>query len=219
MKTLNYIIVIILTVTRFVFGQGLFSSSLPGVESGTLTSHFDPSKSATGKVQIFKNGTIYINADEKVGNIVVANGIVQDYNVDPQNYPGAEIIDLKGNTAYPGFNDSHVHLLETSPFFVLGINMTKCFNSQAMADSIRARVSTLSEGDLVIGVGFSLEDYDKWTLDDLARIDAAAGSHPVFLGDKLGHNVIINTATMRLCGITPGAKVPVGGKTEFRPVS
>lgn len=212
MKTLNYIIVIIFTVTQFVLGQGLIPLSLPGVESGTVTSQFNPPKSATGKVQIFKNGTIYINADEKVRNIVVTGGIVQDYNIDPQNYPGAEIIDLKGNTAYPGFNDSHVHLLETSPFFVLGINMTKCFNSQAMADSIRARVASLSEGDLIIGVGFSLEDYDKWTLDDLGRIDAAAGNHPVFIGDKLGHNAIINTATMRLCGITPGIKVPMGGK-------
>lgn len=212
MKTLINIIVIIFTVTQFVLGQGVFPSSLPGVGNGIVASQFDLSKSVIGKVQIFKNGTIYINADQKVGNIVVADGTVQDFNIDPQNYPGAQIIDLKGYTAFPGFNDSHVHLMETSPFFVLGINMTKCFNSQAMADSIRTRAATLKEGDLIIGVGFSLEDYDKWTLDDLSRIDAAAGNHPVFLGDKLGHNVIVNTATMRLCEITPGAKVPMGGK-------
>lgn len=212
MKSIKYIIIIIFAFTRFVLGQQINETSSFFTDSGIDFSQFDQSKSAPGKLQIFTNGSIYINADQKVRNILVSGGIVLDYNIDPQNYPGAEFIDLGGNTAYPGFNDSHVHLLETSPFFVFGINMSKCFNSQAIADSIRSKVPYLNEGDLIIGVGFSLEDYDKWTLDDLARIDAAAGNHPVFLGDKLGHNVIINTPTMRLCGLTPDAKAPMGGK-------
>lgn len=38
------------------------------------------------------------------------------------------------------------------------------------------------------------------------------GSRPAFLGDKLGHNAIINTAAMNLTGLTPATAVPLGGK-------
>lgn len=163
-------------------------------------------------IKIFINGDIYINADEKVNNLLVINGIVSNFNVDLGQYPQAEIIDLKGKAAYPGFNDSHVHLLETSPFVVLGINMTKCYNAQAIADSLAAHLNNIKEGELMIGVGFSFEDYDSWNVEDLRKIDSITGGRLVFIGDKLGHNAIVNTAVLNYCKITPQTEVPLGGK-------
>lgn len=164
------------------------------------------------KYQIFHNGNIYINADEKVNNLLVKNGTVEGYNIDFFTYPDAEFIDLQGQSAYPGFNDSHVHLMETSPFFVLGINMTNCFDADCMAEAIKKRVDPTISNQLLVGVGFSLEDYDKWNLQDLKKIDDAAGDNFVFLGDKLGHNVLVNTKTLKLCGIIDTAEAPLGGR-------
>lgn len=162
-------------------------------------------------VLIFTNGIIYINADNKVENLLVVKGNVADYNVNLSNYPEAKIIDLKGAVAYPGFNDSHVHLMETSPFIVLGIDMKNCLTSSDIINSLASNVSKIKDGELMIGVGFSLEDYDKWSVDDLRKIDSITGNRLVFLGDKLGHNVIVNSATMNYCNITPQSEVPMGG--------
>lgn len=161
--------------------------------------------------QIFMNGKIYINADQKVDNLLVVDGVVADYNVNIDKYPQAEIINLKGKTAYPGFNDSHVHLMETSPFIVMGINMGACKNSQDIADSLAANVHKVKEGDLMIGVGFSLTNYDAWTPDDLEKVNKAAGNRLVFIGDKLGHNAIVNSAVLEYCGINPSTIAPMGG--------
>lgn len=163
--------------------------------------------------QLFVNGSIYLDADRKVGNLLIKDGLVAGYDVDPKKYRKAQVIDLQGAAAYPGFNDSHVHLLESGYTFYVGVNMTGVNNDVArMAQMIKDKAKTLPAGAPIIGGCFSLRDYDKWTLSDLARIDAASGDHPVFIGDKLGHNAVINTATMKLVGLTPKTPVPVGGK-------
>lgn len=163
--------------------------------------------------QLFTNGTIYIDVDKKVTNLLVKDGLVAAYDVNPKKYRKAQVIDLKGTAAYPGFNDSHVHLLESGYTFYVGLNMIGVNNDVAkMAKMIKEKAKTLPAGAPILGGGFSLRDYDKWTLKDLAAIDAAAGGHPVFIGDKLGHNAVINSATMKLVGLTAKTPVPVGGK-------
>lgn len=202
MKHLFYIIIsLFYTISLFAFDNNLFT---------TNTCIF-PIINEDDTIKIFINGDIYINADEKVDNLLVINGVVSDYNVKLEEYPQAEIINLKGKAAYPGFNDSHVHLLETSPFIVLGINMNKCLNSRDIADSLAAHIGNIKEGEIMIGVGFSLDNYDAWSVEDLKLIDSITGNRLVFLGDKLGHNVIVNTATLNFCNITTETEVPMGG--------
>ena len=65
----------------------------------------------TPKETLFLNGAIYVDADHKVANLLVRDGIVAGIDVDPDHYPRAERVDLGGAAAYPGFNDSHVHLI------------------------------------------------------------------------------------------------------------
>lgn len=64
---------------------------------------------------------------------------------------------------------------------------------------------------VITGAGFSVRDYNKWSLEDLAKLDEATGDRPAFIVDKLGHNAVMNTATMKLFTITPETKVPLGG--------
>jgi predicted amidohydrolase YtcJ len=174
---------------------------------------FAQSAIAREPMKLFTNGSIYIDSVNKVDNLLIAKGAVQAYNINPSKFRNLEIIDLAGATLYPGFNDSHVHLFETGAFFMpSAVNMTKCFDSASMAAEISKRIKELPAGKLILGVGFSLRDYDKWNLEDLKKIDDASGGAPVFLGDKLGHNVVVNSAAMKLCSITPQTKAPMGGK-------
>ncbi|MCX5973319.1 MAG: amidohydrolase family protein [Coprothermobacterota bacterium] len=167
---------------------------------------------SAGKVQLFANGSIYIDADRKVDNLLVRDGIVEEWNVDPAKYKDAELVDLKGAAAYPGFCDSHVHLAETGYFFHVGANLLGCNSVDDIVKVLEAMVIDLPANATVFGGGFSLRDYDKWTLEDLAKIDLITGDRPAFLADKLGHNAIINSATIKLSGMTSATKIPLGGK-------
>jgi len=161
---------------------------------------------------LFTNGTIYIDADKKAQNLLVKDGKVAGLNVQQEKHPAAVIVDLKGAAVYPGFIDSHVHLMESGTVFRLGADLVNCANVDAMVKRLAEKVKSIPEGGVVLGVGFSLHDYDKWSLDDLAKIDKVTGNRPAFLVDKLGHNAVINTVTMKLAGLTPATPVPVGGK-------
>ena len=65
----------------------------------------------TSKETLFYNGAIYIDADHKVATLLIRDGIVAGIDVNPDQYPRVERVDLEGAAAYPGFNDSHVHLI------------------------------------------------------------------------------------------------------------
>ncbi|OPY50778.1 MAG: isoaspartyl dipeptidase [Methanosaeta sp. PtaU1.Bin112] len=163
-------------------------------------------------IQLFINGSIYIDEEKKVDNLLAVNGVVNATNVNAEHYTDSSIIDLNGSVAYPGFIDSHVHLMESGYFFYVGANLIGCNSSDSMAKALEVKVKSIPENETILGAGFSLRDYDNWSLEDLAKIDRITGNRPAFLGDKLGHNAVINTAAMKLAGITPATKVPIGGK-------
>ncbi|MEI6531140.1 MAG: amidohydrolase family protein, partial [bacterium] len=167
---------------------------------------------SAGKVQLFTNGSIYLDAERKVDNLLVRDGLVEGWNVDPAKYANAELVDLKGAAAYPGFCDSHVHLAETGYFFHVGANLIGCNSVDEIVKALEAKVKDLPANATVFGGGFSLRDYDKWTLEDLAKIDRVTGDRPAFLADKLGHNALINSATIKLSGMTATTTIPLGGK-------
>ena len=164
------------------------------------------------EVFLFTNGTIYTDVDQKVGSLLVEDGVVVAHNVAVAQVPQATVIDLKNGVAYPGFNDSHVHLLETGYILSAGVDLLTCRSVDDIVEALAEKVKETPADGIVIGAGFSLRDYDKWTLADLAKIDAATGGRPAFLGDKLGHNAIVNSAAMKLAGLSPETPVPLGGK-------
>jgi len=176
------------------------------------SSVFQSLVSADSGPKLFINGSIYIDAGQKVQNLLIRNGSVEAYNVEPSLYKDAEIVDLNGAAAYPGFNDSHVHLAETGYFFHVGANLIGCKNADDIVKVLEEKVKGLPANATVFGGGFSLRDYDKWTLEDLAKIDKVTGDRPAFLADKLGHNAIINSATIKLSGMTAATDIPLGGK-------
>ncbi|MFH0800995.1 MAG: amidohydrolase family protein [bacterium] len=162
--------------------------------------------------QLFTNGSIYINADKKVDNLLVKDGVVAGYNVAPAEHGKAAVIDLKGAAAYPGFCDSHVHLMEAGYSLYVGAYLLGTTDADSMARVLEEKVKSIPDGGIILGLGYSLRDYDKWSLADLAKIDAVTGNHPAFLCDTLGHNAVINTAAMKLTNVTPKTPVPPGGK-------
>jgi len=192
-------------------GAGLAPSSL-GLDLGPAKAFADVKASGNKGAILFTNGTIYIDADKKADNLLVKGGKVAGWNVQPEKYATAVIVDLKGAAAYPGFIDSHVHLMESGTIFRLGADLVNCTDVDSIAKRLAEKVKSIPENGIVVGVGFSLHDYDKWSLADLAKIDAVTGNRPAFLADKLGHNAVINTATMKVAKLTPATPVPVGGK-------
>ncbi|MEM1345333.1 MAG: amidohydrolase [Pseudomonadota bacterium] len=132
--------------------------------------------------------------------------------------PATRVIDLGGRFAMPGLYDAHMHLLP------LGLAMD-CVDARyeaapsiaALVEAIRARAATQAPGTWVLARGY---DQGRWqegrhpSVDDL---DRAAPEHPVYLVRACGHVGVVNSAAMRLAGLTPETPTPPGGLIERGP--
>lgn len=166
----------------------------------------------TSKETLFLNGAIYVDADHKVANLLVRDGIVAGIDVNPEQYPWAERVDLGGAAAYPGFNDSHVHLITMAVAGSILEPTVGLEDPLAIAAVVGNRCEKEAPGTPVMGHGFKLEDYNDWTLADLAKIDELTGDTcPVMIADQLGHSYIVNSVAMQMSGIDDDTPDPPGG--------
>lgn len=172
-----------------------------------------------GSETLFVNGDIYIDADQKVDNLLVRDGVVAGINVNPVNHLHAQRVDLEGAAAYPGFNDSHVHLITMAVAGSILVPTPSKENPQQLeedpleiAKAVGAACKDLAPGTPRMGHGFKLDDYDAWHLADLAEIDALTGDQcPVMIADQLGHSYIVNSVALRMSGIDDDTPDPPGG--------
>jgi len=161
---------------------------------------------------IVKNGTIYVNSSTKASNLIVKDGVVLEYNGDESKYMplASGIVDLNGGFAYPGFHDSHDHMMETCTS-IKGIMINVNWTPDKIIEAVAAKAPSIPDGRPIIGDGFSYVLCSGWSLANLASLDTAAGNHPVLLMDSLGHNAIVNSVTMTQCKITSSTTPPFGG--------
>jgi predicted amidohydrolase YtcJ len=125
--------------------------------------------------------------------------------------PDAELIDLGGHFACPGFVDAHNHFSLTA----LAPREVDCRTPpvRSMADlfdRVRAAVATSPPGRFIRGHG-----YDDAALGGRhptrAELDEAAPHHPVVLVHWTVHRCVANSAALRLAGIPLDAEDPPGG--------
>lgn len=114
---------------------------------------------------------------------------------------GSEIIDAKGNSVFPGFFDTHVHLT------FMGLNMyaadlSVAGNKEELLRIITDRAKELKPGQWLHGVGYDETGYPGHQLPDMAELDEIFGDRPVLLERVDAHQVLVNSAAFRALGLS-----------------
>ncbi len=170
-------------------------------------------------VTIYTGGPIYTALDEAPtveavavadGNIV-ATGALSD--VEETAGDGAEIFDLAGAAMYPGFVDSHVHLLGIG-LRELELNLETVASIEALVAIVDESVQNAGEGDLVYGRGWIETDWPEGRAPTRDDLDPASPNNPVVLGRADGHAMVLNSAALDAAGVTQSTPDPEGGRIE-----
>jgi len=129
--------------------------------------------------------------------------------------PRTRVIDLRGRTAIPGFNDAHAHPI------TLGLHGTRIDVSPRVVRSIRdiqekirAAAALRPPGTWILAAGYDdahLTEGRHPTRDDL---DVAAPHHPVFVIRTDLHMGVANSRALEACGITEAEPDPSGGSFQ-----
>ena len=127
--------------------------------------------------------------------------------------------DLGGGWALPGFNDSHLHLLDVGR----GLASVDLFGASGPADiaarcAAFVRAHAVPPGQAVYGNGWNQDLFaEPHTLPTRADLDAAVPDHPLLLDRVCGHIMLCNTAALRAAGITSQTPDPPGGGIDRGP--
>lgn len=121
-------------------------------------------------------------------------------------------VDLKGKTVLPGLVESHGHLILTGLMTQrLNLAGAESLDELCAMVGVHAKVAAAGGGWL-LGGGWDQsrwQDYDEARL--LRRLDAASLGCPVFLTRVDFHAALVNSAALRLGGVTAETDDPAGG--------
>lgn len=159
----------------------------------------------------------YVAALAIRGNKILATGTTRALR--PLATARTKILDLRGKTVVPGFNDAHDHLgwpvrsnnNFSAEFSVPGLP------KRAVQDSLVRLVKQAAPGAWLSGtIGLAV------FRDRTARrpyLDSLAPHHPVVLQVAWGHGMVVNSAALRALGVADTAADPLGGWYERVPAT
>jgi predicted amidohydrolase YtcJ len=126
--------------------------------------------------------------------------------------PRSRVIELRGRTAIPGFQDAHVHPVHG------GLHLLRCsLHDELEADAyarIIADYARAQPGDAWIrGGGWYMAAFPGGS-PRRELLDRLVPDRPVVLSSRDGHSVWVNSRALELAGITPTTADPDDGRIE-----
>ncbi len=166
---------------------------------------------------IFINANVY-TANEKQPNAeaVAMKGdriVFAGSNAEVKKYKGAQtrVIDLHGATVLPGMTDAHHHL-EGVGFREMTLNLEGITNLQDFLAKVKAKVDQTKPGEWVTGRGWIETFWQPPVFPTRWDLDKVSPNNPVILQRADGHGTVVNSAALKIAGITKDTPSPFGGE-------
>jgi predicted amidohydrolase YtcJ len=125
------------------------------------------------------------------------------------------VIDLHGRTVTPGFGDSHVHPTHG------GLARIRCElheerGKDRYLEIVASYAASHPDAAWILGGGWSLADFPGG-LPRREDLDRVVPDRPVYLPNRDGHDVWVNSRTLELAGITRDTADPPHGRIARDP--
>lgn len=172
---------------------------------------------------ILINGKIYTMDNRR--NIVEAIGIKGDIiqklgTNDEVMLFGTEntrVHDLEGRAVLPGFNDSHMHLLNYG-FFLTLVDLVGVTSIEEMNNRVKDSIldNNVEKGKWISGMGWN-QDYFKGdkVFPTKYDLDKISKEHPIVLTRVCGHAVVVNSKALQVLNITRDSLQIEGGHFDL----
>lgn len=132
---------------------------------------------------------------------------------------GDEMINLKGCFVCPGFNDSHMHLLNFGQSLLSAPLGEHTESLSAVLGCLKAHLAKfpLNEGGWLTGRGWN-QDYftDVSRMPNRFDLDSVSTSVPIIITRACGHCCSVNSKALELAGINANTISPEGGSIGFQ---
>jgi predicted amidohydrolase YtcJ len=142
--------------------------------------------------------------------VIVAVG--DDAATAPYRGTATRMVDLGGAAVLPGLHDMHVHAQ------FAGLEQSACgfpygAKPDVIATKVKACATKAAPGEWIVGGNWVGAVFAKGQ-QNRQFLDRAAPDNPVLLNDEAHHSIWVNSAALRLAGVTRDTPDPAGGIIE-----
>lgn len=161
---------------------------------------------------LWHGGKIYtMTAEgETVEAVLVSDGKIEAIGIYEKLKDLADQeIDLKGKVLYPGFVDSHMHMIGHGQK-LMRADLSKIDSSEEMKQQLIESTESLGRDEWFIGEGWNENNFPDRKIFHRLELDEISVS-PMMLKRVCRHAVLANSSALALAGITKDTPDPEGG--------
>ena len=172
---------------------------------------------------VFTNGKIY-TVDKKypyAEAVAVKDGKFMEVGSakDIKKFIGkrTRVLDLGGAFAVPGFIDAHIH--PAQPYLQQeggALLFPESFSKGQIAEAVAAYLKKNPKAPYIIGEKWGVSLFPKGRANK-EWLDSLVSDRPAVFRDETRHGAVVNTAMLKLAGITKDTPQPKGGFIEKHP--
>lgn len=144
-----------------------------------------------------------------IGERIVFVGTARD--VEAWRGPETTVIDAGGKRVLPGFNDSHVHLVQAGEQLT-SVHLKDAETPVEFRRRIAEHAASLPDGEWILGGDWDEQLWEPAELPTKELIDDVTPDHPVFIIRYDGHMALANSLALRLAGVTRETEDPPAGE-------
>lgn len=166
---------------------------------------------------LWMDGTIYTmrREQETVEAVYVEDGIIQMTGSAEQireHYSEAvtEEVQLDGAVMYPGFVDSHLHMIGHGEK-LLRLDLSGVTSSEKMKEELIQKTSGIENGGWLIGEGWNENNFPDRKIFHRDELDEITLEQPMMLSRICRHALLANSKALELSGIDDDTPDPPGG--------
>ncbi|MGW6914326.1 amidohydrolase [Kitasatospora sp. NPDC054939] len=127
--------------------------------------------------------------------------------------PATEVVDADGSTVLPAFDDTHTHLI-LAGHSVHGVPVHRARDIAGFLGLVRERAERTPPGQWIhTTVNWQEINLAEQRMPTTEELDRATADHPVLVR-RGAYNMVLNSAALRLAGITDATGAPAGGVIE-----
>lgn len=165
---------------------------------------------------VFINGNIITLDENKVCEsfcVIDGNFVKVGSNSEIlSSYKNEAIIDLKGKTVLPGFNDGHMHFLN----YAIQKNNVNLVNIDSIENLISRSIDYINERNVpneswVVSRGWNDNLFKEKRLPNRWDLDKISLNHPIIFSRICGHIAVVNSKALQLLNIDCNTPNPSGG--------
>lgn len=163
------------------------------------------------------NGTFFTmeHENESVEAVYVKDGRIQDIGKTETlekkyNSTIEERRDVEGLYIYPGFVDSHLHIIGHGEKLIR-LDLSNMYSAEEMKVHLKHSYTKQANQQWLIGEGWNENNFPDRKIFHKIELDEISPDKPMFLSRICRHAALVNSCALQLAGITKQTMDPEGG--------